>query len=394
MAPVRLDDVAAVVLHRVRVPLLEPFVAAHGTETDREVTLVEVVGTDGRSGWGECDALARPTYTAEHAAGAWLRLRDDLVPKALAGRSIRTDDAPMAASALLAAALDLDLRRRGESLARSLQVAQAEVRPTVASSAAPTRAADRSTDDALRRDVPCTAVVGRQPSIDDLVARVDRRVAEGYGSIKLKIAPGWDVEPLRAVRERWPDLALAADANGAYAETDAAPGAVLRALDELGLDYLEQPLAADDLAALARLADALATPVALDESIGSAADLDEALAYGVRYVVNCKPARVGGPDEALAVVRRAMASDLSVFVGGLLELGVGRAFALAFAALAACDLPTDLGPSSRYVADDVTAPIDLVPGGRLAVPDGPGLGVAPRPVRLAAVTVERVELTP
>lgn len=355
---------ARIVLHRVRLPLLEPFVTAHGTEEHREVVLVESVGDDGTSGWGECSALSQPTYTPEYTDGAWALLRDVVVPGSFAGVTVRIDDAPMAHAAITSSFEDLEARQaRRPSPARS---------------------------HAARHEVSCTAVIGRQGDIDALLAVVATRLDEGYGSIKLKIAPGWDVEPLRAVREAWPGVMLAADANGSYTEADAS--GVLRSIDALGLVYLEQPLPADDYVGHARLTDVIDTPIALDESIRSAADLDHALSFGLRYVVNLKPSRVGGSGEAQEVMFRAMESSLSMFVGGMLETGVGRAWALGFASWESCDLPTDLGPSSRYFADDITEPIELLPGGRLAIPPGPGIGVMPRPDRLDAVTVDRVEL--
>jgi O-succinylbenzoate synthase len=381
---VLVSTIERVVVHRVRLPLREPFVAAHGTERDREVVLVEAVAEDGIHGWGECVALSAPTYSNESTEGAWVRLRDEMVPTALQRGFIRDDDAPMAAAAFEAAIDDVALRRDGRSLGDVLRLRGADAvrfHAQVRMAGAPDGLGRHAT-------VPCTAVIGRQPSIEALLARVDARLAEGYGSIKVKIAPGWDLEPLRAVRTRWPDLALAVDANGSYLEDDA----TLAALDDLQLQYIEQPLAAQAYAAHARLADRLTTPIALDESIRGERELDHALAFGVRYIVNLKPGRVGGTAEAVGIVLRAQQSDLSVFVGGMLETGVGRAYALAFAGMAACDLPTDLGPSTRYFAEDLTDPVELLSGGRVAIPDGPGIGAEPHRSRLEAATVDRVEL--
>jgi O-succinylbenzoate synthase len=156
------------------------------------------------------------------------------------------------------------------------------------------------------------------------------------------------------------------------------------------LSYLEQPLDPDDLVGHAELARRLDTPVALDESAASVGTVAAALALGAADAVNLKPARLGGLTASLAVHRRCVGAGVPAFVGGMLELGVGRAAALAVAALPGCSWPTDLGPSSRYVDDDVTAPVELGPDATLAVPSGPGIGVEPRPDRLEEVTVERV----
>jgi o-succinylbenzoate synthase len=356
-------DLVEVVLHRIDLPLREPFVAAHGTETERRVVLVEAIGGDGVAGWGECSALTRPTYTAEYTDGAFRELRDRLVPAVLAGRPAGPDGAPMAWTGVSTALTDLRLRSLGRSLARAIG--------------------------GRRTDVAATAVIGQRGDADDLRAVVAARVAEGYGSVKVKIGPGADLDVVGAVRRSFPDLTVAADANGSYRLGDADDRERLDALDDLGLAYVEQPLAAgsdDDLAGLARR---WSTPVALDESIGGPDDARRLAATGAPFALNLKPARVGGLDRALGCLAVAAGAGWPVFVGGMLETGVGRALALAAASWEACAWPTDLGPSSRYFADDVTDPIELLAGGRLPVPTGPGLGVTPRPDRLAAVTVEQ-----
>lgn len=384
---VLLAGIRGFVLHRVRLPLREPLVAAHGTEDAREVVLVEAVGEDDFHGWGECVALSAPTYSNESTDGAWVRLRDEMVPTALRRGMIRDDDAPMAACAFQTAVDDVALRREGRSLGDVLRLRGEDAVRLFVQGAM--RAGPRG-EIGRHASVACTAVIGRQPSVDDLLARVAARIEQGYGSVKVKIAPGWDLEPLRAIRARWPDLALAADANGSYPD-DVDP--VLEALDDLGLQYLEQPLPADAFVGHARLAGRLRTPIALDESLRGERELDHALAFGERFVVNLKPGRVGGTAEAVGLALRAQRSDLSMFVGGMLETGVGRAYALAFAGMALCDLPTDLGPSSRYFREDLTDPVELLPGGRLAIPDRPGASAAPHRDRLDAATIDRVELS-
>jgi O-succinylbenzoate synthase len=363
-APADSARVAKVALHRVQLTLREPFVAAHGTETEREVVLVEAVGADGVSGWGECSALRRPTYTAEYTDGAWQDLRDRLVPAVLAGRPAGPEGAPMAWTGLSTALTDLRLRRLGRSLAAAVGGA----RTTVAS----------------------TAVIGQRRDTDDLLATVAARVDEGHRSVKVKIAPGADREVAGAVRAAFPDLSVAADANGSFRLDDADHRARLDALDGLGLAYVEQPLAAGAVADLAELASRWSTPVALDESVGGPDDAGRLAGTGAPFALNLKPARVGGLDAALRCLAVAVEAGWPAFVGGMLETGVGRALALAAASWEACAWPTDLGPSSRYFAEDVTEPIELVDDGVLPVPSGPGLGVTPRPDRLAAVTVDRV----
>ncbi|MBV9952552.1 MAG: o-succinylbenzoate synthase [Acidimicrobiia bacterium] len=347
----------AIELRRVRLDLRHPLVAGHATIARREVVLVEVWTADGGRGWGECSALERPTYSPETTDGAWVLLRDELGPAALAGRAAGIAGHPMAHAALADACLDARLRASGIGLAASLG--------------------------ATRREVASTRVLGIAASIDALVGSVDVAPA----GVKLKIAPGWDVEPLRAVRAAFPDRWLAADANGGY-PLDALDH--LRALDDLDLAYLEQPVAG--LTAAAEVSKRLATPIVLDEPIGGLDTVRAAVALSGLGGLNLKPGKAGGIAATAEVIAFAAAEGVPAFVGGMLETGVGRAGALGLAALDGCTLPTDLGPSDWYFDDDVTAPLVAGEGGSVVVPAGHGIGVEPDPGRLDAATVDRVVL--
>lgn len=350
----------AVELRRVRLPLVTAHVAAHGTEAVREVVLVRVELEDGASGWGECVALGRPTYTSEYTAGAWAVLGAELIPAALAGRTSGVVGHPMASAALADALLDADLRQRGVGLAADLG--------------------------ATAGSVPTTTVIGMTSTVDEAMTRV----AAASGGAKLKVRPGWDVEPLRAVRSAWPDRWLAADANGTYDIDQDGDRQRLLAIEEIGLAYLEQPTAT--VVGAAALTRSMATPICLDETVQSLDDARTAIALSAATVLNVKPGRVGGVEAAAAVVALAAEEGLDTFVGGMLETGVGRATAAAVAALPGCTQPTDLGPSARYFQPDLTAPIEVDDSGRLVVPTGPGIGATPHPDRLDAATVDRVVL--
>ncbi len=356
-------------LRRVSLPLVSPFVSAHGAEHVRDVVLVHVVLDDGSAGWGECSALAHPTYTAEYTAGAWAALRDELVPRFFAGRPWGIVGHPMATAALLTAEADADLRRIGRRLADQLALMH-------------------RCEPAHR--VVSRAVVGMGESVDDVVAEVAKRIEDGHRAVKLKIMPRRrDLDALAAVRAAWPDLDLAADAN---ASLSVGAHEVLRRIDALGLTYLEQPVHAEDLDGAADLAKRLDTPIALDESITSVAAARTAIRFGAADILNVKPARVGGPVEASHIVQIAADLGIATFVGGMLETGIGRAAALSVAALPGCTLPTDLGPSGQYFATDLTDPFLLGPQGTLSVPTGAGIGVTPDHARLDAATVDRLVL--
>jgi O-succinylbenzoate synthase len=239
----------------------------------------------------------------------------------------------------------------------------------------------------VRSEVMSRAVVGMAVTVDAVVATVAERIAQGHRAVKLKIMPRRiDIDALCAVRATWPDLDLAADANESLSAGDRD---LLDRIEQLNLTYLEQPVHRDDLDAAAELATRLETPIALDESITSDAAARTAIRFGAADVLNVKPARVGGPVEAARIVQTAADLGVATFVGGMLETGIGRAAALAVAALAGCTLPTDLGPSDHYFASDLTEPFPLSPHGTLAVPAGPGIGARPDPARLEDATIDR-----
>ncbi|MGV9689158.1 o-succinylbenzoate synthase [Streptomyces sp. NPDC003444] len=358
--------ISGVELRRIAMPLVAPFRTSFGVETSRDVLLVRVVTSDGTEGWAECAAMSEPRYCSEYVDGAQDVLRRFLVPAlpkagvdaASVGRALEPFTGHhMAKSVLETAVLDARLKLSGESFGSYLGAAR-----------------DR---------VPCGVSVGIMDSMSELLDAVDGYVAEGYVRIKLKIEPGWDVEPVRAVRERFgDDLLLQVDANAAYTLVDAQH---LAKLDDFGLLLIEQPLANDDMVQHAQLAKLLRTPICLDESIESAADAAAAISLGACSIINIKPARVGGYLEARRIHDIARAHGIPVWCGGMLETGIGRAANVALAALPGFTLPGDTSGSHRYFATDITEPFVLADG-HLDVPTGPGLGIEPLPDVLKEVT--------
>lgn len=357
----------AVELRRIRMPLVAPFRTSFGTQNTREVLLVRVV-TDEAQGWGECVAMTEPLYSSEYVWAAADVLGRFLVPALAAlprldAAAVAPALAPlkghrMAKAALELAVLDAELREQGRPLARELG--------------------------AVRDSVACGVSVGIMDSIGELLDTVGGFLEAGYLRIKLKIQPGWDIEPVRAVRERFgDDVLLQVDANTAYTLADAR---TLAGLDPFGLLLIEQPLEEDDVLGHAELAKVVTTPICLDESIVSARAAADAIRLGACRIVNIKPGRVGGYLEARRIHDVCAAHGVPVWCGGMLETGLGRAANVALAALPGFELPGDTSASDRYYRTDITAPFVLADG-HLPVPTGPGLGVEPLAAELEAVTV-------
>ena len=362
-------------LHRLNIPLVRPFRTSFGTEVVRDVILVEAVSTDGISGWGECVTMSWPGYSYEYGNAAIDVIRDHLVPALaeLTGDADPIDvrDAmevvrghPMAKCALSTAMLDVWLREHDLSLASYLG--------------------------ATRTHVDCGVSVGipTTESVAELLDEVAGYVEAGYRRIKLKIEPGWDIEPVTAVRERWPDMPLQTDANQAYRRSDAEH---LARLDGLDLLLHEQPLDQDDWYGHVLMSQACTTPICLDESIHSVMSADSALEFGACSIINIKPGRVGGYLTAKEIHDLCWQRGAPVWAGGMLETGIGRAANVALAALPGFTLPGDTSASNRYYHVDVTEPF-VLSDGQLAVPTGPGIGVAPIPDVLADLTVATIDL--
>ncbi|WP_433257982.1 o-succinylbenzoate synthase [Streptosporangium sp. CA-135522] len=359
---------AAAELRTVALPLVTPFRTSLGTQTVRNALLVRVLGADGEEGWGECVAEDEPTYCSEYLEGAAEVIRRFLLPALFAVPNLDPAGVapalahlrghPMAKAAVEMAVLDAVLRARGTSLAVHLGGVRPSVRVGVS--------------------------VGIAGSLDELLDTVDRHISAGYARIKLKIEPGWDLEPVRLVRETFGTaLMLTVDANTAYSPADARH---LAGLDAYGLALLEQPYDPDDLHGHAELAAKMDTPICLDESITSARDAAAAIRARACSIINIKPGRVGGYLEARRIHDVAQANGVPVWCGGMLETGLGRAANLALAALPGFTLPGDISATARYYDSDVTAAFEL-DGDSIGVPDGQGIGVAPDRVALDRLTV-------
>lgn len=345
-------------LHQVSLSLVTPFRTSLGTQTVRRALLVRVVGAEGEEGWGECVAEDEPTYSPEYLESAAdiigrfllpaVFAVPDLDPAGVAPALAHLRGHPMGKAAVEMAVLDAELTSRGVSLASYLG--------------------------ATRTSVKVGVPVGIATSLDELLDTVDRHVSAGYARIKLKIEPGWDVEPIRLVRETFgAGLMLTADANTAYSSADARH---LTRLDAFDLTLLEQPYAPDDLHGHAELAARMETPICLDESITSSRDAAAAIRMRACSIINIKPGRVGGNLGAHRIHDLARANDVPVRCGGMLETGLGRLANLALAALPGFTLPADISATARYYNRDITAPVEL-DGDSIGVPDAPGIGAKP-----------------
>jgi len=362
-------------LHPIALPFVEPLRTSFGMEPFKAAILIEILTEEGVTGWGEAAVAPEPGYTGETVATAYHLLKHYLAPAVL-GKTI-TD--PYQAREMLHHVRDNKHARAGlegavwDAFAKVNQIRLADL---FASYLPPDHA---STNRAV-----VGVSIGIQPSVEETVAIIRKRLDQGYKRIKLKIAPGWDVDLARGVRQVFPDVMLMLDANSAYTLADAEH---LKQLDAFNLIMIEQPLSHDDIYEHSKLQPQLKTPVCLDESIKSANDLRLALQVGAIGVLNLKPARVGGFAEALDIYRVATEHRLPLWVGGMLETGIGRAQNVAFASLPGITLPCDISATDRYFRQDITEPpFVLNADSTLNVPQGFGIGVEVIQDRVKAAT--------
>lgn len=343
---------------RTPLRLVEPLVTSDGVHESRNATLIELTDSSGNVGWGENVAPSGVAYVGESAQDS-LQAMTELLAPLLSGRDIDVfemlpdswwgiEGHLFAKHALESAVWDLYARSQSTSLRDVLGGTRNSVAPGV--------------------------VVGIADTIDSSVEEVQRRMAQGYGRVKVKIAPGRDIAVLRAIRETCGDaLILQADANAAYSRNDIEH---LCSLDEFNLQFIEQPFAAKDMPSHVLLTQRSRTPVCLDESVCTVDELMTAIELKACSVLNIKPSRVGGIGAAVQMHHIVKSHEMDAWVGGMLESGIGRASCLALASLPGFTLTPDLSASSRYFATDLTEPFEMV-NGVIDVPSGEGIGVTP-----------------
>jgi O-succinylbenzoate synthase len=362
-------------LRLLRLPLVHFFETSFGRIYDKEFLLVRLEG-DGAVGFGECVAEHDPYYSGETNETCWHIITTFLAPRVLgvtfahprdlfaAFKAVRGHN--MAKAAVEMAAWDLYARQQSVPLSRALGGTRTEIVSGVS--------------------------IGIQDSLDQLEEKVERELAAGYRRIKIKIKPGWDIDPVERVRARFGDIPLMADANAAYTLADAQH---LRRLDQFTLMMIEQPLDYDDVTDHARLQEQLTTPICLDESIHSVRVAEDAIRQKACRIINIKPGRVGGHAESIRLHDLCAAQGIPVWHGGMLESGLGRAHNIHLSTLANFTLPGDVAASKRYFNPDlIDPPIEVSSRGTIDVPTAAGIGVTHVQERIDTATTRLAVLEP
>lgn len=361
-------------LRHVKMELISPFETSMGVELDEEHIIVAIY-SEGIIGWGECVAEETPYYSSETVKTAWHILKDFIIP-GLVGKNINSIDE----------AIELGARIRGHRMAKAgIETALWDVFA---------KSQNISLSKLLggtRKIIEVGVSIGIQSKPNILIDKVAEYLAEGYGRIKIKIAPGKDINYIKALRAEYPKIRLQVDANSAYTLNDID---ILSAMDFNNLELIEQPLAYDDIYEHSQLAKKLKTPLCLDESIHSLGDAKAAIELGSCKIINIKPGRVGGFTESKKIHDYCKNNKVPVWHGGMLESGIGRAGNVALASLPNFTLPGDISASKKYYKHDIIEPsFEINKDSTMNVPNRPGIGVEIILNQLEKITVWKEEFS-
>lgn len=352
------DPVERVELTRLRIPMKEFWPEADATEPREKDAILVTLETSSGIAHGECSPVMADGPQA--VEDCWSELTGTIAPSLLGQSISRPEDIGALAGSWSAGRL----AAAGAETALWDLLGQAH-RATVAQ----LLGAD---EEQIALGIPSGMALGLYPSIVELLESVESHLVEGYRRIKIRIAPGRDIELVRAIREHFEDVPLMVDGGGSYTTADIE---LFRELDDFDLLMFEQPLADDDIAGLAALQRTVSTPVCLDKTAATLEQTAEAIRQGACRIVNLKIQRVGGLGPARAIHDLCLQNDVACWVGSTPELGLGQAFGLHLATLANCKYPSDLEPSARWFVDDfVSPPFEHSEPGLFSVPTRPGVG--------------------
>jgi o-succinylbenzoate synthase len=361
-------------LIEIRMPLVHFFETSFGRTYERRIILTRVIDEMGAVGWGEVTCGETPSYSEEWTDSAWATIEKILAPLVI-GKEFESASQVwdllkkvrghrMAKAAIETACWDLEAKKLNVPLWRHLG--------------------------GINQKISCGVSIGIQDSVEQLFEKIQTELEAGYKRIKIKIAPHWDFDVIRRVREKFGNILLMGDANSAYTLNDID---LFRRMDEFNLMMFEQPLSHDDMLDHAKLQKEIRTPVCLDESVKSPEDARKAIELNACGIINVKLGRVGGHAQARAVEKVCRANQIPVWCGGMLESGVGRAHNIAMSTLAGFTLPGDVSASKRYWHEDIIEPtVEVTQNGTIIAPEKAGIGFEIKRERIDKVTTRRLEV--
>ena len=367
-------QIKSIELIEINLPLVHFFETSFGRTYERRIVLVRVQDTDGAEGWGEITCGETPGYSDEWTDSAWVTTEKILAPMVI-GKEVadaaqifdlmkKARGHRMSKAGIETACWDLEAKKLAVPLWRHLG--------------------------GTKNEIECGVSIGIQDSVEQLFGKIQTEIDAGYRRIKIKIAPHWDYDVIKQVREKFGNILLMGDANSAYTLADID---LFKRMDEFELMMFEQPLAHDDLLDHSKLQREIKTPVCLDESIRSPEDVRKAIELKSGRIINVKLGRVGGHTQAKKVEEICRNAGIPIWCGGMLESGIGRAHNIAMSTLAGFTLPGDVSASKRYWHEDIIEPaVEVGPEGTITAPEKPGIGFEVKRGRIDKSTVRKKEI--
>ncbi len=366
--------IKSIELIEINLPLVHFFETSFGRTYERRIILTRVIDSDGAEGWGECTAGETPSYCEEWSESCWAAMEKILAPMVIGKEVERAENIwdlmkrvrgnRMAKAAIETACWDLEAKKLDVPLWKYLG--------------------------GTNREIACGVSIGIQDSVEQLIEKIRVELDAGYQRIKIKIAPHWDYEVIKRVRETFGDIPLMGDANSAYTLKDID---LFKQMDEFNLMMLEQPLPHDDIIDHAKLQSEIKTPICLDEPIKSPDDARKAIELKSGKIINLKNGRVGGHSESKHIEKICRENEIPVWCGGMLEAGIGRAHNIAISTLAGYTMPGDVSASKRYWHEDIIEPaVEVSEKGTIAAPENAGIGFEVRRDRIDKLTVRKTEV--
>ena len=367
-------QIKSIELIEINLPLVHFFETSFGRTYERRIVLVRVQDTDGAEGWGEITCGETPGYSDEWTDSAWVTTEKILAPMVI-GKEVadaaqifdlmkKARGHRMSKAGIETACWDLEAKKLAVPLWRHLG--------------------------GTKNEIECGVSIGIQDSVEQLFGKIQTEIDAGYRRIKIKIAPHWDYDVIKQVREKFGNILLMGDANSAYTLADID---LFKRMDEFELMMFEQPLAHDDLLDHSKLQREIKTPVCLDESIRSPEDARKAIELKSGRIINVKLGRVGGHTQAKKVEEICRNAGIPIWCGGMLESGIGRAHNIAMSTLEGFTLPGDVSASKRYWHEDIIEPaVDITERGTIIAPEHPGIGFEIVRARIDKLTVRQVSV--
>lgn len=361
----RIDSIG---IYYIKNKLIAPWETAYGEDADIYTVLTEMTSGE-YSSWSESSPLHAPTYSPEYAYGVFHLVSEVFAPL-LIHKNIES------AQELL----DLLSPFKGNPFAKScLEIAwwtlQAKIRC-------------KPLHELLGgeyREIAVGMSFGIHDDLQELVSKVGKAVSEGYQRVKLKVKQGYDIDVIKTVRERFPDLCFHIDCNSSYSPEDID---LFREIDNMGLSMIEQPFYYNDIIDHARLQSEIKTPVCLDESCSSVYMASKAIEIGSCKYMNIKPGRVGGLLNSLKIHNICMEAGIGCWVGGMLETSVGAGVLVELATLPNMVYPADIPFSGLFYEEELCGKKLIQSSlGNLKPSDVPGIPYEPNPEILKKRTI-------